>query len=174
MGNVMRRWMGQRPGARIAVTAIVAVGLAIAAGCSDDEGDKSAGSESATTAGTATGSSQAPAQGRTSSTTSTTTTPRPIPVSKPAQRRGQSACADSTPQAVLDRYLPAFRRSTDADTANVRRALAAQLKRLPKEQRSGAAGVPLAATVYAITKPRTQRSGAYQGCLKSLIKHVQR
>ncbi len=147
--------------------------LVVGAGCSDDDSSQSAGaSPSAAGDSTSTGSSTAPSKGGGSTTTPATTTPRPIPLSKPAQRKGGEDCAGMTPTAVVKRYLPAVKRSKATDTAAVRRSLVTQLKQLRKAQGQNAVPAPVAAAIYAVSKPRTQRSGAYQGCLRALVKQA--
>lgn len=159
-------------------TAIVVVALvASTSGCSDDDpasdrSDAGASTEGATTTAPSKGGS---ASGG-STTTPTTTVPRPVPVSKPAKRKGSGDCADTTPKAVVKEYLPKLKSSKAADTAAVRRSLVQQLKQLRKAQggQAGTVPAPVVAAVYAVSKPRTQRSGAYQGCLQSLVKTANR
>lgn len=170
-----RRRTGDRAIQRIALVAMVAVGIAASAvGCSDDEDKTSGADTTANGASTSQDSKPAPSSGgkRSTLTSPTTTVPRPVPVSKPAKRKGADDCADTTPQAVVRRYLPELKRSKASDTAAVRRSIAAQIKQL-KKARSGTMPPPVAAAVYAVSKPRTQRSGAYQGCLSSLVKSAQ-
>ncbi len=166
---------GERTKSRVRamIVALAASALLVGmGGCSDDDSSPSAGSSTDAADGTtSTGSSTTPAE-RGSSTTPTTTAPRPIPISKPAQRKGGEDCQDTKPAVVIERYLPAVKQSKASDTAAVRRSLIAQIKQLRKAQGANVAPPPVAAAVYAISKPRTQRSGAYQGCLKSLVEQA--
>jgi hypothetical protein len=151
------------------VAIVAAVALAtVGAGCSDDEDtpNERASGGPGTSSTAPTTSEQEQRDGRTSS--STTTVPRPVPVSKPAKSKGAEDCEDTTPKAVVQKYLPALKRSKASDTAAVRTSLAQQVKQLRKVQ-GGQVPAPVAAAVYAVSKPRAQRSGAYQGCLQSLV-----
>lgn len=153
------------------IGAIAAAGLLLfGAGCSDDEpSSERASTDPGASRTTATTSEGGP--GAKGSTSTTPTVPKPVPLSKPAKRKGAQDCADTTPKAIVSRYLPAVRKSKGADTAAVRRSLVTQVKRLSKAQ-GGQVPAPVAAAVYAVSKPRAERSGAYRGCLQSLVKNA--
>jgi hypothetical protein len=98
--------------------------------------------------------------------------PQRVPISPAARRAGQSACAHASPPAVLHRYLTVARHHSRGSA--IRRGLIAQATHMPKAVRRSPAAAPVAAALYAITKPKARRSGAFAGCMSELRKETSR
>jgi hypothetical protein len=159
---------------KLTIVCLAAIALAVS-GCGDDS------SSDATAPGSRASTTE---QGSTSTTSTGSTTPskaaKPppaIPISEEAKEAGAKACGDIDPKEAIDRFAASARKAGYEDVAATRKGLLTRVRQLRKAdgdaEAPAVASAPLAAALYAISQPRTQRGGAYQGCLQQMVRAQQ-
>ncbi|MET0602196.1 MAG: hypothetical protein ABW167_09430 [Baekduia sp.] len=94
--------------------------------------------------------------------------PAGVTPSPHARRRARVACSALSTERALTTFAARARRSRVEATESVSRTLLAQVRAMSAAARRSSAAIPVAAALYATTRPASQRSGAFQGCLSAL------
>jgi hypothetical protein len=94
------------------------------------------------------------------------------PAAARATEAGRSACKDKTPVEVKEAFYARARANLEAAQARIIDRIATY-EAHAKGDRSFVAG-QLAADTYAATQPETLAAAAYQGCIYSLVRRLER